>query len=199
MYLQVTNFVKPDATISINPGHGLAWDLSNAGISVNGNWHYKYRWGFVTIEDSGSFDGDVSGASLSESITLGQDVTGHPTIASTGCQCNIDSIRITVHGGASWLYNLFMQSVVNPLKDSLQSQICGAAQNAINENAREELATLPIDFTIDNTWLFDYRLTLPPSFQAGFIDFFHKGEFFFKGETSEAPFQVMTHSWSHAG
>jgi lipopolysaccharide-binding protein len=188
--IRVTNFIKPGTTVSINPDQGLTWRLSNAGVSVHGNWHYKYRLLFIVIQDSGSFDGDVSGASLTESITLGQDPTGHPTIASTGCQCNINSVSIRLHGGASWLYNLFIGNVEGPLRNSLQSQICTAAQNAINQNARQQLATLPIEFTIDNKWLFDYRLTSPPAFKAGFVDSFHKGEFFFKGETAEAPFQA---------
>lgn len=163
---------------------------------MSGDWHYKYRM-IINIRDSGSFDGEVSGASLSTSVSLGQDDSGHPTIFSTGCQCNIDSVKIRLRGGASWLYNLFITWIERPVRRSLEEQICISARKEIDENARVQLATLPTEIEVENEWVFDYRLVSPPAFQAEFLDSFHKGEFFTKGDTTEAPYQVISRVFNY--
>jgi len=122
--------------------------VSNAAISLRGNWHYKYRWGFVDIRDSGSFDGEVSGVSVSVSVTLGVDAAGRPTIASSGCNSQVQNIHISVHGGASWLYNLFIDKVVQPVRGELERLICEEARKAIDGDASRELATLPIQVCV---------------------------------------------------
>jgi len=133
--VQVTSFQQPSASVAVNPGKGLTWSLSGAGVSLHGDWHVKYHH---FIRDHGSFDASVSGASISVSVTLGASATGEPTIRTTSCTCHIDRARIRLHGGASWLYNLFMGSVEHPLRDNLQRKICEAAQNAINTSPRNQ-------------------------------------------------------------
>ena len=84
-----------------------------------------------------------------------------------------------------------MGFVERPLRDNLQRKICEAAQTAINSDAARELATLPVKVPIgrDNQWLLDYRLVSSPAFASGYLESFHKGEFFKAGESTEAPFQ----------
>jgi len=53
-------------------------------------------------------------------------------------------VHIRLHGGASWLYNLFMGAVERPLRDNIQRKVCEAAESAINTDAARELATLPV-------------------------------------------------------
>jgi len=154
---------------------------------VIGDWHLRY-WG---IRDRGSFDASASGASISVSMTLGATAPGEPTIRTTGCTCHIDRVSIHLHGGASWLYNLFIGAVERPLRDNLQTKICEAAQDAINTDAARELATLPMKLPIGRHrhWLLDYRLVSAPAFASGYLESFHKGEFFNAGDSAEAPFQ----------
>jgi len=186
----VTSFQPPSTSVTVNPGRGLTWSLSGASISLHGDWRIKYRVVFP-VSDSGSFDASVSGASISVSVTLGATATGEPTIRATGCTCHIDRVSIHLHGGASWLYNLFIGAVERPLRDNLQKKICEAAQDAINTDAARELATLPVKVPIghDKQWLLDYRLVSAPAFASGYLESFHKGEFFNAGDSTEAPFQ----------
>ena len=186
----MSSFQQPSTAVTVNPGRGLTWSLSGAAISVHGDWHIKYRVIF-TIRGHGSFDARVSGVSISVSLTIGHTATGKPTIRTTGCTCHIDRVRIHLHGGASWLYNLFMGSVERPLRDKLQRKICEAAQNAINTDAAREVATMPIKVPLGHGkhWLFDCRLVSSPAFASGYLESFHKGEFFKAGDSTEAPFQ----------
>ena len=146
---------------------------------------------FHTVRDHGSFDASASGASISVSVTLGATSAGEPTIRTTGCTCHIDHVSIRLHGGASWLYNLFMGSVERPLRDNLQRKICEAARNAVDADGARELATLPVKVPLgaDKRWLLDYRLVAAPAFSAGYLESFHKGEFFDARDPAEAPFR----------
>jgi lipopolysaccharide-binding protein len=175
--------------VVVNAGSGLTWSLSNAQLSVHGDWHYKYRLGFIDIRDSGSFDVDLSGASSSLSVTLGATSAGEPTIQSTGCSCHISDLKIHLHGGASWLYDLFVGFVENPMRDQVQSLICNAARKAVDSDAARELSTLQVRVVIDHQWLLDYRLVSAPVFGSGYMESFHKGEFFFVGQEVEVPFE----------
>jgi len=147
--VQVTGFQPPSTSVTVNPGQGLTWNLSGASISLHGDWRIKYRVVFP-VSDHGSFDASASGASISVSVTLGATSAGQPTIASTGCTCHIDRVHIHLHGGASWLYNLFMGAVEHPLRDNLQRKLCEAARNAIDTDGARELATLPVKVSITN-------------------------------------------------
>jgi len=186
----VTSFQPPSTSVTISSGRGLTWSLSGASISLHGDWHINFRLIF-RVSDSGSFDASVSGASISVSVTLGATETGRPTIRTIGCMSHIDRVSIYLHGGASWLYNLFIGAVERAIRDNIQRKICEAAQDAINTDAARELATLPVKVPIghDNQWLLDYRLVSAPAFASGYLESFHKGEFFNAGDSTEAPFQ----------
>ena len=174
----------------IHPGRDLTWSLTGAGVSLHGDWHLKYHVIFP-VSDHGSFDASASGASISASVTLGATPAGEPTIKATGCTCHIDRLKIRLHGGASWLYNLFMGSVEKHLRHDLQGKICEAAQHAVNTDVAHELATLPVKIPLGHGkhFLLDYRLVSPPAFASGYLESFHKGEFFNAGDATEAPFQ----------
>jgi len=186
---QIRSFQPPSTVISVNPGSGLTWYLSNAAISVHGDWRYKAHIGRIPIRDHGNFDASASGISLTVSVTLGASPTGQPTINATNCSANVDRLKIKTHGGASWLYNLFMSKIERLIHGSLRNQICDAARKAINEDASRELATLKVKIAIKGQWLLDYSLVSGPLFAAGYLESFHKGEFFYATDPTEAPFQ----------
>jgi lipopolysaccharide-binding protein len=187
--IRLTSFQPPSTSVTVNPGSGITWSLSGAALSIHGDWHYKYRLGFIQIQDSGSFDGSGSGISISVSVAIGASSTGQPTISSNACSCVVNQLDIKIHGGASFFYNLFMGSVENPIRKNLQGKICDAARDAINTNAARELATLQLKVLIEKEWLLDYSLVSAPMFAAGFLESMHKGEFFFVNDPTEAPFQ----------
>jgi lipopolysaccharide-binding protein len=187
--MKVTQFQPPASTVTINPGSGFTWSLTGATISIHGDWHYKYKLGFIVIEDSGSFDATASGTTISASVAIGASATGEPTISATGSSCHIDQLKLDIHGGASWLYDLFIGFVEDPIRNSLQGQISNTIRDAINHDAARELATLQVKVVIENDWLLDYSLVSAPQFAAGYLESYHKGELFYAKEIVEAPFQ----------
>jgi lipopolysaccharide-binding protein len=175
--------------VNVNAGSGLSLALIRAAVSIHGDWSYRYRLGFIDIRDSGSFDVQVSQLSLSVTVTLGSSSVGVPTIQSTGCSCHINHLDIQLHGGASWLYDLFISSIEGSLKSNLENKLCEAARHAIDVDAASELSTLEVQTLIDRQWLLDYRLVSSPVFGAGFLESYHKGEFFHVDQPTEAPFE----------
>ena len=157
--MQITSFQQPSSTVTINAGKGVTWNLSGADISIHGDWRLIFRV-ILRVRDDGSFDASVSNVSISVSVTLGATPAGEPTISSTGCTCHIDRLEICLRGGASWLYNIFLESVEKHLRNNLERKICKAAQNAVNTDAARELATIPVKVPLghDKHLLLDYRL-----------------------------------------
>ena len=174
--------------MTVDPKTGLTWTLLNTQISINGRWRYQLHF----IKDDGTFDSEITSRRfLTISAIFGHDASGHMTISSTECVCNIDSMNFHLHGGASWLYSLLISDqVARPIQRNVQAQLCQIARKAIDVDARSRLATLPVAITIRDRWVLDCRLVSHPVFQHGFLESFHKGEFFLKYDRTEAPFQV---------
>jgi len=188
--VQITSFQQPSTAVTINPDRGLTWSLSGVCISLHGDWHMSVRF-ISKITDHGTLDANASDASFSVSVALGESATGEPTIRTTGCTCRIDQLRIRLHGGASWLYNIFMKFVERRVRDGIQRIICEHAKNAVNNDWPRKLASLPMEVPLGlyNQWLFDYRLVSPPALKSGYVESFYKGEFFNAGDWTEAPFR----------
>jgi lipopolysaccharide-binding protein len=184
----IKGFTRPSSTVAVNPGAGITWALSNAGISATGGWAYKYKLLFIKISDHGTFDLAINGASASLSVTMGVDSDGRPTISVLGCSCTIASVNVKFHGGASWIYNLFTGFVEKPIKSALQKAVCEAAIKTINSNGAQQLATLKTSVTVLSLLRIDYRLVAPPFFGNNYIQLSHKGEVFLISDASEAPF-----------
>jgi lipopolysaccharide-binding protein len=184
----IKGFTVPSSTVTVNQGAGITWALSNAGISATGGWSYKYKLLFIKISDHGTFDLTINGASASLTVTLGVDSNGRPTISVLGCSCTIASVNVKFHGGASWIYNLFTRFVEKPIKSALQKTVCEAATKTINSNGAQQLATLKTSVLLEKQFIIDYRLVERLLFGNNYIQFSHKGEVFFNGDATEAPF-----------
>lgn len=177
----------PSSTFKTVAGIGLQLQISSASASLSGNWHYrKDHW--PHISDSGSFDLDVNGLTVTLKTKLGVDSTGHPTIAAAGCSSSIGSVKIHFHGGASWLYNLFDKYVDGKIKGTLQDKLCQETSDLINTNAEKSLSTFPVKKQIDKFAVINYSLVSSPNFTESYADVFIKGEFLSAITPKEAPF-----------
>ncbi|XP_013396924.1 bactericidal permeability-increasing protein-like [Lingula anatina] len=180
--LQITAFNRPQSHMSVLPGSGLGWRTSGGHIQLHGDWRYKSR-GWIKISDHGSFDISVDGIDFQLAVGLGKDFNGRPSIAVRQCNAGLGSVRVTLHGGASWLYNLFRGSIERPIKEKVSSLLCPAARKEINDNAEKHLANLKVTTKVGKDLELDYRLIQPPQFHTGYVESFHKG--LLKGTTDK--------------
>ena len=43
--MHIKSFTRPQLSIVTNPGTGITLTLNNAGVSIDGDWRYRYKWG----------------------------------------------------------------------------------------------------------------------------------------------------------
>ncbi len=118
--------------------------------------------------------------------------TGKPTIHSEGCSASVDSVDVTFHGGASWLYNIFDDQIAHAIKGQLSKILCAEANKAVDGDAEQALARTKLILSIRNTGVLDYSMLSDPIFATGYIDSYHKGEIFLSESHKEAPLHPDT-------
>jgi len=56
-----------------------------------------------SVSDHGSITASARSISLTISILVGADATGHPNISSTGCSFDVGHLSVKIHGGARFV------------------------------------------------------------------------------------------------
>ncbi|XP_078451837.1 bactericidal permeability-increasing protein-like [Lampetra planeri] len=180
--MYITNFQLPHTALGLLPGSGFKFSFTDAYASVFGHWHYE----MLFVSDSGTFDATISGMALSLGVHVTSDATGRPAVSENGCGCWIPNIDITLHGGASWLYNIFVPLVENSIRDHLQNQICQTVLDGIS-NLERNLQEISMTSKVDEFTEVDYTLVSPPDITAITIDMNCKGEFYSLAHRAEFP------------
>ena len=143
---------------------------------------------YFSVKDSTSFDLDVKNAGINIMIAFGES-GGKPTIHADECSANVESVDIKLHGGKSWLYNLFRDKIAHVIKDKLKSLLCEEASKVVDKDAEKALAKLKLVVDIRKAVVLDYTMQSDPILEQGYIESYHKGEIFWSGSHKEAPFQ----------
>jgi len=165
----------------------MLWKLDLAGVSasISAAWSYRKKsWPHL----SGHGTADISVSAVTVVVDIGFSVAnGEPTCAVLADNVNIGSFAIHIHGGESWIYNLFIDIFKNKIKEDVAKGIKQGIEKAINNNLNHALQTLPLKQPIQNLLLADYTLVGPPRF-ASYMVVDLKGEFFDLKHPQEAPF-----------
>ncbi|XP_050397637.1 lipopolysaccharide-binding protein [Patella vulgata] len=187
--MTITSFTKPSGGITPVPNQGLKWSVTGAGVAMNGNWRYRYKRGWFKISDHGRFHVSANGISFSIIINVGKDSNGRPKLTATGGSCSIGSVRVKFRGGLSWIYNLFSGTIERKIKGILQEKLIQIVKEAVNVDGEKELQKLPVTVVLAKKFLLDYSLISTPTFTSSYMETHHKGEIFWNGDKTEAPFQ----------
>uniref|UniRef100_A0A8C4FFL3 Bactericidal permeability-increasing protein n=1 Tax=Dicentrarchus labrax TaxID=13489 RepID=A0A8C4FFL3_DICLA len=182
--MHIVNVGLPKSAVDLVPGTGVRLSITNAFISLQGNWRVKY---LRIIKDSGSFDLNVNGLTITSSIAIKSDETGRPAVSSVNCAATVSKASIKFHGGASWLYNLFSKFIDKALRNALQNKICPLVADAISD-LNPHLKTLNVLAKVDPYAEIEYSMVSSPTVSKSSIDFSLKGEFYNIGKHQEPPF-----------
>ncbi|XP_023117085.1 bactericidal permeability-increasing protein-like [Amphiprion ocellaris] len=182
--MQITNIGLPKSEVDLVPGSAVKLSIGDAYISLNGHWRVKY---LRFIKDSGSFDLNVNGLTITTGIAIKSDETGRPAVSSVNCAATVGSAKIKFHGGASWLYNLFEKFVDKALRNALQKQICPLVADAVSD-LNPHLKTLNVLAKVDQYAEIEYSMVSSPIISNSSIDLSLKGEFYNIGRHQEPPF-----------
>ncbi|KAL0246475.1 hypothetical protein GEMRC1_007687 [Eukaryota sp. GEM-RC1] len=136
-----------------NDAGGIRLDISSVSCHIHMNWHYKYNF----IKDSGSADIDVA-ANIGISADIVPSPTGGVTATLRNPVVGIGQLKIKLHGGASWLYNLFVDVFSHDIKKSAQSAMLNAMTTTLQALIKESLSGVDPIVPIDEFADLDFRL-----------------------------------------
>ncbi|XP_075951871.1 bactericidal permeability-increasing protein [Anarhichas minor] len=188
--LQIVEVGLPTSALDMVPGTGVRLSISQAFLRLHGNWRVKY---LRIIKDSGSFDLSVSDLTITMSIAIKSDETGHPAVSTVDCAATVGSASIKFHGGASWLYNLFKKFIDKALRNALQKQICPLVADAVSD-LNPQLKTLNVVAKVDQFAEIEYFMVSSPTVSTSSIELGLKGEFYNIGKHQEPPFSPAAFS-----
>ncbi|XP_061583942.1 bactericidal permeability-increasing protein-like [Cololabis saira] len=188
--IQIVNVGLPQSSVALVPGTGVGMSVANALISLHGNWGVKF---LQVIKDSGTFDLNVNGLTISTSIGIKSDAMGRPEVSSGNCAASVGSARVKFHGGASWLYNLFSQFIDKALRNAMEQQICPLVSKAVSD-LNPHLKTLNVVAKVDQYAEIEYSLVSSPNISKPAIELNLKGEFYNIGKHQEPPFAAAAFS-----
>lgn len=168
---------------------GVSVSISGVTAKIKLDWEYKESdWPHVS--DSGSADISTTGTTASASAGL-INSKGSPQLQVQSVSVNIGSLDIQLHGGASWLYQLFVNAFSGDIKSSVQDALKSAISDAISGSANKALKTLPtIEPISTNPPIeIDYELIGNPVTKPNaYIALPGLGEFYNTKDPTESPY-----------
>jgi len=167
--IQIQEFNIGAMGVDLLPGKGLQASDSGASIHVHINWGYS-MW---LASDSGDADITAS-ASFAAPMAIGVDGNNKPTLNVEAFNFQLNDLDIDLHGGASWLYQVFIDVFSGQIQDSIQNTINDQMPGMVNDLAAPALATLDtlIEISISDdmpTLMLDYGLAGAPVFNDQFM------------------------------
>jgi len=182
----------PSTSVVPLPGTGVSVAMSNLGATVNLDWHYrKDSWPHVS--DHGTATVTVGGTFAYVNLHV-YDAGGRPQVQVATDSLAIGSLDIKLHGGASWLYNFFIDVLHGKIKDAIQSSLQQGITNSINNGVNNALATMQITATIHNEAEINYEMTDNPTFAKNYVTLNQLGEFYEVASPQECPNDICTYS-----
>ncbi|KAM5135440.1 bactericidal permeability-increasing protein-like [Mantella aurantiaca] len=182
--MAITSVQLPKSQIALVPGVGLKVSIDQAFIEIRGRWRVKYLF----VSDSGDFDLQVVGISISVGLSLGSDGSGRPTVSTSDCSAHIGDMNIHFTDTIDWLVNLFDDAIASSLRGTMQNQICPQVVDAVNNHLEPALQSLPISVKLDNVAAIDYSLMGSPTVTPTNLEVQMKGEVFESAHRATPPF-----------
>eukprot|EP00768_Dysnectes_brevis_P005626 gnl/Dysnectes_brevis/413_a455_5053.p1 GENE.gnl/Dysnectes_brevis/413_a455_5053~~gnl/Dysnectes_brevis/413_a455_5053.p1 ORF type:complete len:559 (+),score=71.99 gnl/Dysnectes_brevis/413_a455_5053:446-2122(+) len=151
----------------------ITGSVSDASGKIKFSWQYsEIAWPY--IGDQGWGEAELSDLSLLFSANFTMD-----RLCSTyDCnlaplQLSVGDVDITLHGGASWLYDLLLELLTDLIVDVLIDPLATMLHDPLQQSLTDALANgNPIeDMGQDNDLLADLRFASIPSFGNGYISF----------------------------
>jgi len=188
--MKINRLSVQDSSVLLNSGNVITVAFTGLNLDVTLDWHYREsRW--PHIADSGSGEGSVASAGGNVGIVIGTDMSGHPTAKISTCGIDLTGLKIQLHGGSSWLYDLVIDMFHKKITHALESGICNALTTSVQAQLNDYLAKLPVQYPIGDYFAIDYSLADPNGLfiiPEGSLVAACAGEFFPKGgQPGQAP------------
>jgi len=158
--IHFTEFAIAKSSITMTSPNVATVSISGMSMKLYLHWHYKKSF----IHDSGHADVSTDGASTKISAEIGMDPsTGAPTVTISDTGFDVGSLHIKLHGGASWLYNLFIKAFHDKIRNSINKELRSKLSSTIGALVKQALESVPLSHDFGNGISLCYALADRPS------------------------------------
>jgi len=178
----VSSFSFGQSSVTLIPGSGVQVQLTDSSATADMDWSYSAS----IVHGSGSAVDNLK-MDLSLVLAVGE-VSGKPSITVQSLSISITSIDITVHGGASWFYQVIVDIFKSKIKSIMESSLQSQLASVINQLANYYLRKSPTNYPINKNLMIDYSFTTPPFLQPSFSESDHTGQFVWSDPKIVCPF-----------
>ncbi|KAK3130375.1 hypothetical protein QOZ80_6BG0492710 [Eleusine coracana subsp. coracana] len=161
--LAVTN-----STVAVgDTGVVVAASLASANISME--WSYSYSAWVVTISDSGNASIQVEGMEVGISMGM-KSQNGSLKLFVTESGCYMKDLDITLNGGTSWFYQVFIDAFSNHIRSSVENAIVSKIMDGASK-LDSFLRNLPKKIDVDNAAAMNVTFVNDPLFKSSSVEF----------------------------
>ncbi|KFQ22875.1 BPI fold-containing family C protein, partial [Merops nubicus] len=173
----------PETSASFIPGTGISLSVARASATVSADWRLN-TW---LLEDQGGITLSISGLFIEVIFKVSRDSTGHLSMLLHNCQMSIDSLKVKLNGGSSWIYSFLLGYLEKPIQTKLDKNLCLNIKYKI-QAMDAQLRKHKVLSQIDAFAQIDYSLVSSPAVFKSHINFDLKGTVCPVGNCTEPPF-----------
>ncbi|XP_062425390.1 BPI fold-containing family C protein [Rhea pennata] len=173
----------PETSASFIPGTGISLSVARASATISADWRMK-AW---LLRDQGGITVSLSGLFMAVVFEVSRDSTGHLSMLLHNCQLIINSVKVKLNGGSSWIYNFLSGYLEKPIQTKLDENLCLNIKYKI-QMMDAQLRKLKVLSQIDAFAQIDCSLVSSPAVFKSHINLDLKGTVYPVGNHTDPPF-----------
>ncbi|XP_071585349.1 BPI fold-containing family C protein-like isoform X2 [Heliangelus exortis] len=173
----------PETSASFVPGTGILLSVAQASATISADWRMN-AW---LLKDQGGITVSISGLFIAVISKLSRDSTGHLSVLPDNCQMSINSVKIKLHGGSSWIYSFLSGYLKKPVQTQLDKNLCLYIKYKI-QMMDAQLRNHTVLSQIDAFAQIDYSLVSSPAVFKSHVNLDLKGTVYPVGNHTDPPF-----------
>ncbi|KFO90194.1 BPI fold-containing family C protein, partial [Buceros rhinoceros silvestris] len=173
----------PETSASFIPGTGISLSVAHASATISADWIMN-TW---LLKDQGGITVSVSGLFIAVIFKVSRDSAGHLSILLQNCQLSINSVKVKLNGGSSWIYSFLSGYLEKPIHTKLDKNLCLNIKYKI-QMMDAQLRKHKVLSRIDAFAQIDYSLVSSPEVFKSHINLDLKGTVYPAGNHTDPPF-----------
>ncbi|KAM6301668.1 BPI fold-containing family C protein-like [Podargus strigoides] len=110
----------PETSASFIPGTGISLSVAHASATITADWRMN-TW---LLKDQGGITVSISGLFIAVIFKVSRHSTGRLSMLLHNCQLSINSVKVKLNGGSSWIYSFLSGNLEKPIQTKLDKNLC---------------------------------------------------------------------------
>ncbi|XP_074023608.1 bactericidal permeability-increasing protein-like [Numenius arquata] len=182
--LRINDIDFPETSASFIPGTGISLSVARASATISADWRMN-TW--LLSKDQGGITVSISGLFIAVIFEVSRDSTGHLSVLLHNCQLSINSVKVKLNGGSSWIYSFLSGYIEKPIQTELDKNLCLNIKYKI-QMMDTQLRKHQVLSQIDAFAQIDYSLVSSPAVFKSHINLDLKGTVYPVGNHTDPPF-----------